>query len=318
MPALLGIDLGGTKLALAIFDLSGNLLQKDSINLNDRYGAEVGLLIRTQTRALINQNRNENPIVAIGIAIPGIVSKLNTIWAPNIPGWEDYPLLEEIKSIAPTIPVIIESDRNCYILGEMWQGNARTNKTSIYLAVGTGIGAGICIDGKIFQGAHGSAGSIGWMGYHVPSANDQAAKYPCLEYEASGAGIARVVQKILQENGKYNGLLRHKPVGLITAYDVFAAHEMQDEIAQQVISSSIDLWGLTIANLVSFFDPEKIILGGGIFGPAIQFIPRISARAATWAQPVSFKQVIIEASLLGADAGIYGAAFLALKKINSL
>ena len=91
---------------------------------------------------------------------------------------------------------------------------------------------------------------------------------------------------------------------------------MNDDIARKVIDMSIDYWGLAIANLISFFDPEKIILGGGIFGPAIRFIPQIKSSAANWAQPVSFKQVTIEASLLGGDAGMYGAGFLALNKIN--
>ena len=316
MPTILGIDLGGTKLALAVFDLAGNLLNRDLINLDGRSGTEVGLLIRTQCKVLIEQYKDEDPVSAIGISVPGIVSRLNTVWAPNIPGWEDYPLLEEMKSIAPTIPIIMESDRNCYILGEMWQGNARESNNAIYLAVGTGIGAGICINGNVFQGAHGIAGSIGWMGFNASFNKEKFEKMGCLESQASGSGIARVTKQMLQENKNYIGSLRDKPLESITAYDVFAAYEMNDEIAQKVIDMSIDYWGLAIANLISFFDPEKIILGGGIFGPAIRFIPQIKKSAGKWAQPVSFKHVTIEASLLGADAGIYGAAFLALKRFK--
>ena len=316
MPTILGIDLGGTKLALAVFDLAGNLLNRDIINLAGRYGTEVGLLIKTQCKVLIEQYKHEDPVSAIGISVPGIVSKLNTVWAPNIPGWEDYPLLEEMKSVAPTVPITIESDRNCYILGEMWQGNARASNNAIYLAVGTGIGAGICINGNIFQGAHGIAGAIGWMGFNASSNKEHAEKMGCLESQASGLGIARVTKQMLQENKNYNGPLQDKPLETITAHDVFTAYEMNDEIARKVIEMSIDCWGLAIANLISFFDPEKIILGGGIFGPAIKFIPQIKKSAANWAQPVSFKHVIIEASLLGGDAGIYGAGFLALNKFN--
>ena len=137
-----------------------------------------------------------------------------------------------------------------------------------------------------------------------------------LESQASGNGIASVAQQMVLENKNYNGLLGDKPLEIITAHDVFAAYEMNDEIARKVIDMSIDYWGLAIANLISFFDPEKIILGGGIFGPAIQFIPQIRKSAANWAQPISFNQVTIEASLLGADTGIYGAGFLALNKFN--
>ena len=316
MPTILGIDLGGTKLALAVFDLAGNLLSRNLINLDGRSGSEVGLLIKSQAKIFIQQYKEEDPVSAIGISVPGIVSNLNTVWAPNIPGWEDYPLLEEMKSIASTIPIIIESDRSCYILGEMWQGNARAVNNAIYLAVGTGIGAGICINGNIFQGAHGIAGSIGWMGFNASFNKEHSEKTGCLESHASGNGIARVTQQMIRENKNYNGPLGDKPPALVTAYDVFSAYEMNDEIARKVIDMSINYWGLAIANLVSFFDPEKIILGGGIFGPAIKFIPQIKKSAANWAQPVSFKHVTIEASLLGGDAGIYGAGFLALNKFN--
>src|SRR5690606_9992924 len=111
------------------------------------------------------QKLENNKIVSIGISVPGIVrSEKNTVWAPNIPGWEDYPLYDEVESFSENIPIKIENDRGCYILGEVWKGNAKGTKHSIYLAIGTGIGAGILIDGDVLQGFNGIAGSIGWMG----------------------------------------------------------------------------------------------------------------------------------------------------------
>src|SRR5678810_995824 len=95
-------------------------------------------------------------------------SKNGTVWAPNIPGWDNYPLLEEMRKISGDIPVSVESDRSCYILGEMWQGNAKGTGNAIFLAVGTGIGAGIVVDGNVLHGANDIVGAIGWMALHHP------------------------------------------------------------------------------------------------------------------------------------------------------
>ena len=121
MPVL-AIDLGGTKLATAIFLESGELLLKEVAALDGRKGAEVGKLISDQVKKYM---ASEGYLHAIGISVPGIShSKTGTVWAPNIPGWENYPLVEEI-GLCANIPVNMDSDRACCMLGEMWQGNAR-------------------------------------------------------------------------------------------------------------------------------------------------------------------------------------------------
>ena len=165
--ALLGIDLGGTKIAFAVFDEKGNLLEKKSILLKNSSGAQVGDIIATKILQFINSDNQF--ISSIGISVPGIYRiKTGTVWAPNIPGWDDYPLLSEVKKVSKDVPVIIDSDRACYILGETWQGNAKKCKDAIFLAVGTGVGAGIMIDGKILRGSNDIAGAIGWMALSRP------------------------------------------------------------------------------------------------------------------------------------------------------
>src|SRR5687768_1246452 len=128
--AILGIDLGGSKIASALFSESGTLLTKESVSLGRRNGPEVGALIGDQ----IKKYQLSYPIKSIGIAVPGISRhKTGTVWAPNIEGWEDYPLLNEIKQIAGLIPVKIDSDRVCSILGEQWQGNAKNCRHAIFI-----------------------------------------------------------------------------------------------------------------------------------------------------------------------------------------
>jgi glucokinase len=308
---VLGIDLGGTKLSLAIFTEQGNVLFKKTIALEKREGKEVGDLVVEEVKKIITTHQN---LQSIGIAVPGIYrQKTGTVWAPNIKGWEDFPLLHQLKE-STSIPVTIDSDRAAYILGESWLGNAKGCNNAIYLAVGTGIGAGILVDGKILRGEHDIAGAIGWMALHQPF-DEKYVSCGCFEYNASGEGIANVAKEVLSKASGYNGILCQKKAEDLTAYDVFAAYKGDDIIAKEVLNVCIRFWGMAVANLVSLFNPEKIILGGGVFGPAVQFIPNIIEEAGKWAQPISIKRVSIEASSLGNDAGLYGAGWQAWQPV---
>lgn len=315
--ALLGIDLGGTKLAIAIFAEDGGLIFKEAFALENRSGSEVGKFIAVKTIEFINYAQSKgNQIHSIGISVPGI-SNINTgtVWAPNIPGWSDYPLYKEIKEVSGNIQVTVDSDRACYILGEVWKGNARGCRDAIFLSVGTGIGAGILIRGEILRGSHDIAGCIGWMALREPF-EDKYTSCGCFEYYASGEGIAKVTREILEARKDYDGVLKNKETDKITSYDVFSAYESNDMVAVKVIQLCVELWGMAVANLVSLFNPEKIIIGGGLFGPAIPLIPDIRKEAAKWAQPISINQVIIDSSSLAGDAGVYGAGFLAYKSLH--
>jgi glucokinase len=178
--------------------------------------------------------------------------------------------------------------------------------------VGTGIGAGILVDGTILRGAEDIAGAIGWMALSQPFRD---AYVPCgdFEYHASGEGLARVARDILESGGGAGSVLRGLESGHVTARDIFAAYESGDPVAEQVIGQAIVYWGQATANLISLFNPEKILFGGGVFGPARRFLEEIRREAARWAQPISMRSVAIEPSALGNDAPLVGAGFLALR-----
>jgi glucokinase len=313
---LLAIDLGGTKLAIGIFSADGDLIAEEKLSINKRNGNEAGQLISVKVKNILSQNAEENKIQSIGISVPGIFYKdKGTVWAPNISGWENYPLLKEVQSIAD-VPVNIDSDRSCYILGEWWKGAAKGCTDAIFLAVGTGIGAGILVDGKILRGANAIAGAIGWMALEKPFQNDYV-ECGCFENSSSGDGIAKLARKFLSADNQYTGVLRNKSVDAITSFDVFIAHDKGDAIAKKVMDHCIEYWGMAVANLVSLFNPQKIIFGGGVFGPAIKFIPAIYEEAKKWAQPISMKQVKFDASRLGSNPGLYGAAYLAMQNLKT-
>jgi glucokinase len=160
----------------------------------------------------------------------------------------------------------------------------------------------------------GIAGAIGWMAMEPPydKKYDDCGNF---EYYASGKGLVRTACEVLNKHGQTSSFLDGISVDGITAHHVFNALEKQDPVAIEVINKAIVYWGMAVANLVSIFNPEKVILGGGVFGPAIQFLNRITVEATKWAQPLAMQQTTVEASALEGDAGLIGAGYLALKSI---
>lgn len=311
----IGLDLGGTKISGALFSEPNTILFQETLLLEEREGKAVARLIFTLCDKLIELGSvKEDDEKSIGICVPGIAwSKTGNVWAPNIPGWENYPLREELKSRFPHSLVNIESDRTCNILGETSQGASKGCNNVVFMAVGTGIGAGILVDGKILHGTSDIAGAIGWMALQPPYSNDYD-QSGCFETYASGTGIAIQAKNLVIANPHYNGLLSKISMDQLTAHDVFDALKSKDSIAIRVIDKAIEMWGMASANLVSLFNPEMVVFGGGIFGPATEFVDTIYHEAQKWAQPIAIKQCKFSATQLPKLSGLYGAGAIAILK----
>ena len=315
MPVI-SLDLGGTKLASALFSDEGVILFSETLLVNNKKGKEIGDMILQQANYLLTKANKKNiSVQALGICVPGIAyAKSGKVWAPNIPGWEDYPLLDELQNgiTDKTVVIKMDSDRSCYILGEAWRGNARGCSDAIFLSVGTGIGAGILVNHQVLRGANDIGGAVGWLGLSKPF-HQKYISCGDFEYHASGPGIVKVAQELVEENKFPESILLSINNESLSAKDIFNAYHKGDALAMAVINNAIEYWGMAVANLVSIFNPEKIIFGGGVFGPALQFLDAIYAAAVKWAQPISIQQVKLQGSQLGTKAGLYGAGFLALK-----
>ena len=314
MPVI-AVDLGGTKVASALVAPSGEILAREHAALGGRAGGDVASLLAEQCDALVARARERgvDPPTAVGIAVPGIYrAARGTVWAPNISGWDDYPLRDELqRALGDAMRVVVDSDRAAYILGETWRGAAAGARDAIFLAVGTGIGAGILADGRVLRGHADIAGAIGWLALDRPYM-DRWTRCGCFEYHASGPGLVNVARDLLESTPSYRGELRDTGADDLSTARLFEAYERADEIAVRVFDDAVELWAMATANLVSLFNPETIVFGGGVFGPAVAFLDRIRAEARRWAQPISIQQVSIVASALGGDAGLYGAARLAM------
>ncbi len=315
--AVIALDLGGTKIASAIIDNDGTIRYKHKNLLSGRRGHDVGkLIIENINRQLEKAAYHKIPIEAIGVCVPGSVNPdTKRVWAPNIPEWENYPIAEEIRQHISNrnIEVYVDNDRSCAIYGELWQGAGRGCKNCIFVVVGTGIGAGIVIDGRVLHGHNDIVGATGWMALQTPYTPAYAPQ-GCLEYYASGIGICERAKELVRADKSYRGELRQMPISRITTRRVFEAFGHGDHIAKVVIDKAVEMWGMATANLVSLLNPEKIIWGGGVFGSARSLVGRIYEESKKWAQPLSIKTVSLEATMLDGDEVILGAAFLALNR----
>jgi glucokinase len=312
---VIAVDLGGTKVASALIAEDGKMLARDHALLGGRSGDDVAALVASHCDALVAHGRAGGTGVptAVGVAVPGIYrAGKGTVWAPNIPGWDDFPLRDELqRALGPAIRVTIDSDRAACILGETWCGAAVGARDAIFLAVGTGIGAGILVDGRVVRGHADIAGAIGWLALDRPFVG-RWTSCGCFEYHASGPGLTNVARDLLEQTPDYRGELRRLHGDDLSTARLFEAYDQGDEIAVRVMNEATEFWGMATANLVSLFNPEKIIFGGGVFGPAVRFLDQIHAEARRWAQPISMQQVSLVPSALGSDAGLYGAARLAM------
>jgi glucokinase len=306
------IDVGGTKISSALFAREAQMLFKNKIPIDKSKADKPAQQIIQIIQSFENYARAEkNEIQTVGICIPGVVyQKSGIVWAPNIPGWDHYPLKEKIQEKV-RLPLVLDSDRSAYVLGETWCGAAKGMKDVVFLAVGTGIGAGILIDGKVCRGAEDIAGAVGWFALD-PDFKKDYVEMGCFEAEASGNSVARKAIRLLRAGE--SSMMREMVSGeieKITAEVVVKAAEKKDIVAIEIIDSVVGYLAMGIANIISILNPEMIVLGGGLFQAGHLLLDPVRREFKKWAQPLAARSVKIELSQLGEDAGLYGAGKLA-------
>jgi glucokinase len=230
------------------------------------------------------------------------------VWAPNLPGWEHLPLGTQLQRRLG-IPFAVESDRNAAVLGEIWRGAARGKSDAVVLIIGTGIGAGIISGGHIVRGAHELSGCAGWLVVN-DACSDEVRHLGQLEAFTAGPAIARAAAQLIRSGGVHSLLAKYAPDDL-TARDVAEAARQGDPEALTIFETAGKMLGRAVANLISMFDPEVVILSGGVTGALDLCLPALNAVAREWAQPLAAPQVKIRVSQLRGDANLLGAARLA-------
>jgi glucokinase len=307
---VLAVDLGGTKVSAAVVDRNGRVVRSRTIPVNLTSAVSPVLEIAELAEELAQGERPRKAFRAAAVAVPGLVRKSGTVWAPNLPGWERMPLARRLKRLLG-IPVAVESDRIAAVLGESWRGAARGRSDAILLMIGTGIGAGILSAGRIIRGAHELSGCAGWI---TVTAEDwpNARRVGELESLVAGPAIARTARERLRNREK-SSLARLDPAR-ITARDVAAAAHQGDRLARNIFSSSGELLGRAVANLVSLFDPEIVVIGGGMAEAADLYLGSLRRVMLKHAQPLAASKVKVTVSKLGPSANLIGCARLAWER----
>ena len=323
-PVCGAVDVGGTKIASALFTREGEISAGEKVAIDKSGGDAAAAQVADRIAALAGAARAAGGrLAAVGICVPGIAySASGRVWAPNIPGWDQYPLLEKIwghvrrASEEGKLPLVLESDRSAYVAGEAWRGAAAGARDAVFLAVGTGIGAGIISGGRILHGHEDIAGAVGWFGLD-PDFKPAYAAMGSFEAEASGNSVARKARAAL-EKGRPSAMLdlAGGDIGAVTAETVAAAARARDPLALEIVADAVIFLAMGVANIVSLLNPEVVVLGGGLFQAADIFLEPVRREFKRWAQPLAARSVRIEASALGADAGLYGCGKLAWDRIG--
>ena len=289
----LAIDLGGTKASFAVIDPTGAVLARTKRPSHENGAAlPFAALAEAAGETVAAAGLGWSDVRAAGLVVPGIYSPATgTAWAPNLWGRDEVPLREALSPHLP-VPLVIDSDRSGCVLGEAWQGAAGGAKDVVFLAVGTGIGAGILSDGRLVRGQGGIAGAVGWFALD-PRWREDYGRMGSFEAEAAGPALAR-------------------RLGRASAEEVAEAARRGDPAARRAVDETVEWLAMGTANLVSALNPQVVVLGGGLMQAADLFLEPLRRAVRRWAQPIAVERCRIEPSQLGEDAALFGAARLAL------
>lgn len=316
----IGIDLGGTNIRAGLVDSEGGILSRieTSTSVQDGKDMVIERLIEV-VKALKSDARNKTlEVSAIGLGAPGIISieKGTIAISPNLPDWVDVPLRDVIE-VKTGIPVILENDANAWAFGEKWVGEGKGLQDFIMITLGTGVGGGIINKGEILHGADGMAGEIGHMTVNPEGPRCGCGNHGCLEVYASAKGITDRTIDVIESGSKTK--LREITEGNIYKINsemVYQAAKEGDSLARDIIRAMGRYLGIGIANLINIFNPEAIIIGGGVRDAWDLFIEplRREVRARAFRIPAE-RARIIKSTLK--DGGLLGAAGIALRTMNS-
>lgn len=307
-----GIDVGGTTVKLGLFDTEGTVLDKWEIKTRSENGG-VNVLpdIAEAVKGKMEEKGIETAdVVGAGIGVPGPVTNDGYINKAVNLGWNERFNVEEKLSSLLGLPVKAGNDANVAALGEMWKGGGAGAENVVFVTLGTGVGGGIIIGGKIVTGSHGAGGEIGHI--HVEDNETDSCgcgNHGCLEQYASATGVVRIANKLLKETEE-DTVLRN---GEVSAKTVFDAVKAGDAFAIKVAEQFGKYLGTALANISAIVDPEVFVIGGGVSKAGDVLLEYIKK----YYVPTAFhgcRETRFELAKLGNDAGIYGTARLILDK----
>ncbi len=312
----IGVDLGGTNLRFGLVREDEKIIARRRTGTMAAEGAEI--VLERLTSGIQTLSRKAQAagmkVAGIGIGVPGIISAKEGIvrLSPNLPGWNDIPLGLRLKEIF-SYPVHVENDANAYALGEYWFGAGKGTSCMVCITLGTGVGGGIILGGNIWRGADGMAGEVGHITVDPDGPLCPCGNRGCLERYSSATAVMEMAGAAVTGGG--NTTLKDlKKAGLpITAEAVADAAKKGDRVAGRIYSDVGKYLGIAIADLINLLNIECIVIGGGMAGAWDLFIGPLKEEVRARAFKIPAKRCRIVRGKLKDDAGILGAAGLALK-----
>ena len=312
-----GVDLGGTNLRVAAFRPDGERLEKLSVPTRIEAGREALMENILAGIGKITGARSGENLLAVGIGVPGFIllEKGIVTKSPNLPGLENFPMRDRLQH-GLHCPVILENDANAAALGEKWMGAGRAVQDLVLLTLGTGIGGGIISGGKVLHGYLGMAGELGHITVEPrDGAPCGCGNSGCLEAHASAAAISRMAEEAIR-GGRSPALARYGHD--VTSAQVYEAGVAGDAEARDIFQRMGRALGLGLATLINTFNFPLYLLSGGVLAAWDLFAPAMLEEARR--RSLTFRQTgtRIEKADLGEEAGLYGAACVALGVANTL
>jgi glucokinase len=309
---VIGVDIGGTKIAAGLVDTKGQILTQLRHPMVANSTAEAAL---QAVIAAIDSLRasTSNPISAIGLCAPGPLDPEAGVVVnpPNLPCWRNFPLTAKIADIY-NLPVKLDNDANAAALAETRWGAARGYRYVFYATIGTGIGTGIVFDNRIYHGRTGAAGEGGHVSidYHGPVC--ACGKKGCIEILAAGPAIgARARAKFSATHPKSAILdLAQGNVEAVTSHLVAEAYKTGDALAREILQETSELLAIWLGNIIDLLDPDVIVMGGGVAAMLQPFFAEIKRLLPQWCVNPRSQEIPLLMAHYGPDAGIAGGAAL--------
>jgi glucokinase-like ROK family protein len=309
-----GIDMGATHVSVVLANFSAHVLEEQEVPLDIALGPAACLSHANNLLGglLEKTGLSKNDILAIGMGVPGpIMADAGTVIAPPImPGWDQYPIRDSIEETWGC-PVSLNNDAELGALGEWAYGAGRGEQNLVFIKVGFGVGAGLLLDGKIYHGATGAAGEIGHLAINENGPVCTCGNRGCLEASTGGKAIASQAQDAVR-NGKRTQLSNITPTENITAMDVALAARRGDLISQQILARAGSHLGIAIASLVNLFNPNMVVVGGGVAQIGDLFLEPVRDAVQRRSLPAAAQAVRITTALLGRRSASMGAVVQAL------
>ena len=306
-----GIDLGGTNTKIGLLDEDGNILFSTIVKTESEQGLEktVERLANILKIQVSNLNISFEDVAGVGLGVPGPVAngRIVKFWA-NFPWPVDVDLAAEFEKHLG-VPVKVDNDVNVITLGEMWKGGGRGYKNVLGLAIGTGIGGGVVVNGKLVSGKNGAGGEVGHIKVERDGKLCGCGQEGCWEAYASAAGLVREAKSRLTVN-KNNLLYERTKDREVEAKDIFDAAREGDEFSLNLVDYEAEFIALGIGNLLNVLDTDVVVVGGGIALAGNILFDKINKKLRKYAMLSTLEGLKIVPAELGNDAGIYGAAYL--------